>query len=62
MSRESERQLDVETQAGQPPASHEKTENNIAQQFAPPDGGLWAWLCVFGGFCCQFCSFGFVNA
>jgi hypothetical protein len=23
-----------------------------------PDGGLQAWLCVFGGFCCLFCSFG----
>ncbi|KAI5814878.1 major facilitator superfamily domain-containing protein [Pyronema omphalodes] len=26
-----------------------------------PDGGLQAWLCVFGGFCCLFCSFGWVN-
>ncbi|RMD40331.1 hypothetical protein DV735_g4819, partial [Chaetothyriales sp. CBS 134920] len=28
----------------------------------PPNGGLRAWLCVAGAFCCQFCSFGFVNA
>jgi len=28
----------------------------------PPDGGLKAWLVVFGGFLCQFCSFGFINA
>ncbi|KAI5806161.1 major facilitator superfamily domain-containing protein [Geopyxis carbonaria] len=26
-----------------------------------PDGGLQAWLCVFGGFCCLFCSFGWIN-
>ena len=30
--------------------------------FIPPDGGLQAWLCVFGAFICQFCSFGFLNA
>ncbi|TKA73865.1 hypothetical protein B0A55_04478 [Friedmanniomyces simplex] len=26
-----------------------------------PDGGLQAWLCVFGGFCVLFCSFGWIN-
>ncbi|MCJ1435451.1 hypothetical protein MMC27_004824 [Xylographa pallens] len=26
-----------------------------------PDGGLKAWLVVFGGFCCLFCSFGWIN-
>ncbi|MCJ1319749.1 hypothetical protein MMC15_005085 [Xylographa vitiligo] len=26
-----------------------------------PDGGLEAWLVVFGGFCCLFCSFGWIN-
>jgi len=26
-----------------------------------PDGGLEAWLVVFGGWCCLFCSFGWVN-
>jgi len=30
--------------------------------FEPPDGGLWAWLCVFGSFLLQFSSFGYVNA
>lgn len=32
--------------------------------FAPadfPDGGLDAWLCVLGGFCALFCTFGLVN-
>lgn len=32
--------------------------------FAPadfPDGGLDAWLCVFGGFLALFCTFGLVN-
>lgn len=26
-----------------------------------PDGGLDAWLCVLGGFCALFCSFGWIN-
>ena len=26
-----------------------------------PDGGLSAWLVVAGGFCCLFCSFGWIN-
>ncbi|KAK9376094.1 major facilitator superfamily domain-containing protein [Lipomyces chichibuensis] len=26
-----------------------------------PDGGRQAWLCVVGGFCSQFCSFGWLN-
>ncbi|MCJ1412412.1 hypothetical protein MMC19_006506 [Ptychographa xylographoides] len=26
-----------------------------------PDGGLEAWLVVFGGFCCLFVSFGWIN-
>ena len=26
-----------------------------------PDGGVKAWLVVFGGFCCLFCSFGWIN-
>ncbi|KAF2083780.1 putative monocarboxylate permease [Saccharata proteae CBS 121410] len=27
-----------------------------------PDGGSHAWLVVLGGFCCLFCSFGWINA
>ncbi|KAL2128332.1 hypothetical protein VTI74DRAFT_9346 [Chaetomium olivicolor] len=30
--------------------------------FVPPDGGMRAWLSVAGGWLCQFCSFGFINA
>lgn len=26
-----------------------------------PDGGRDAWLCVLGGFCALFCSFGWIN-
>jgi hypothetical protein len=26
-----------------------------------PDGGVKAWLVVAGGFCCLFCSFGWIN-
>lgn len=33
-----------------------------AASYVPPDGGTKAWLAVTGGFFCQFCSFGFLNA
>ena len=38
----------------------EKQETVFSQHNprAFPDGGLKAWLCVFGAFCCLFCSFG----
>lgn len=26
-----------------------------------PDGGIKAWSVVLGGFCCLFCSFGWIN-
>lgn len=26
-----------------------------------PDGGFQAWRVVLGGFCCMFCSFGWIN-
>lgn len=26
-----------------------------------PDGGRQAWLAVLGGWCCLFCSFGWIN-
>lgn len=41
-----------------------KRETDEAKEICrvPPNGGVQAWLCVVGGFCCQFCSFGFVNA
>ena len=40
-------------EGGPPPAM------NDPSQF--PDGGFTAWFCVAGGFCCAFCSFGWVN-
>jgi hypothetical protein len=36
-----------------PPGAFNPLEN--------PDGGLKAWLCVVGGFCVLFCSFGWIN-
>jgi hypothetical protein len=26
-----------------------------------PDGGMQAWLCLLGGFCTLFCSFGLIS-
>ncbi|KAI9849205.1 MAG: hypothetical protein M1838_000225 [Thelocarpon superellum] len=47
------------------PACTEKAEEVVPvapTQAVPPDGGTQAWLAVLGGFLCQFCSFGFINA
>ncbi|KAK5168867.1 uncharacterized protein LTR77_006176 [Saxophila tyrrhenica] len=38
---------------GPPPGAFDPRQN--------PDGGLKAWLCVLGGFCSLFCSFGWIN-
>ncbi|KAH6853951.1 major facilitator superfamily domain-containing protein [Chaetomium sp. MPI-CAGE-AT-0009] len=43
-----------------PPA--ETVEAPQPAVFVPPDGGTRAWLTVAGGWLCQFCSFGFINA
>ena len=34
---------------------------NVLDPRQNPDGGLKAWLCVLGGFCTLFCSFGWIN-
>ena len=47
----------------------EKQQQDVKKQPTPgmmdpssfPDGGTEAWLVVFGGFCCMFCSFGWIN-
>lgn len=62
---------EVETE----PQVSEKLPNGDAEKGGPPhappnpmmdpksfpDGGLDAWLCVLGGFCALFCSFGWIN-
>lgn len=40
-------------QGGPPPGAFDPRQN--------PDGGTKAWLCVLGGFCTLFCSFGWIN-
>lgn len=55
-SPEHEKQGDVEdAEKGWRPPS------NIFDPRQNPDGGLKAWLCVLGGFCTLFCSFGWIN-
>ncbi|KMU74826.1 hypothetical protein CISG_00756 [Coccidioides immitis RMSCC 3703] len=49
-------------QRKQTPASESTESPPEAPKYVPPNGGIRAWLCVLGGFCCQFCSFGFLNA
>lgn len=46
---------DVEKGAGPPPG------NPMMDPKSFPDGGWSAWLCCVGGFCCLFCSFGWIN-
>ena len=42
-----------------PAAAPEAVDPFHPSQF--PDGGKDAWLCLLGGFCCLFCSFGWLN-
>ena len=59
-SPESEKQQDSDVEQGGP----EKPQVPPPGAFNPmenPDGGLKAWLCVLGGFCTLFCSFGWIN-
>ena len=39
--------------SGPPPGAFDPRQN--------PDGGMQAWLCVVGCFCCLFCSFGKIS-
>lgn len=61
-----------ETEANIFPESEVIAEADIEKSEAPsaptginpgdfPDGGRQAWLTVLGGWCCLFCSFGWVN-
>ena len=43
----------LEKPQGPPPGAFDPRQN--------PDGGTKAWLCVLGGFCTLFCSFGWIN-
>ena len=65
-------QEDVDSSSARPQGVEEKQDGaNIEQKppgkpafFDPrqnPDGGVKAWLCVLGGFCSLFCSFGWIN-
>ena len=46
-------------QPSEPAAPSEAMNPFHPSQF--PDGGKDAWLCLLGGFCCLFCSFGWLN-
>ncbi|KAJ5958933.1 uncharacterized protein N7479_006083 [Penicillium vulpinum] len=54
METDSERVADLE--------SKEMSTTTPVEQEMVPEEGTKAWLCVLGGFFCQFCSFGFLNA
>ncbi|KAK3074516.1 hypothetical protein LTR53_002998 [Teratosphaeriaceae sp. CCFEE 6253] len=48
----------ADVEKGPPPASAPPPAFDPRQN---PDGGRQAWLCVLGGFCVLFCSFGWIN-
>ena len=55
--------IDVEQSAQEKQAGNAATHEPISP-FHPsqfPDGGKDAYLCLLGGFCCLFCSFGWLN-
>lgn len=52
-------QADLEKTGAEPPAANQAPPGMNPADF--PDGGLQAWLVVFGGWCGLFCTFGFVN-
>jgi hypothetical protein len=56
---EKDAQLEPDTQAER--GMQLKKESTGPDPNAVPDGGLAAWLCVFGGFCAVFSSFGWIN-
>ena len=53
------RNEDVEVQPSLLPGGGGPPGMRDPSQF--PDGGLTAWVCVGGGLCCAFCSFGWAN-
>jgi hypothetical protein len=57
--RDSDKQSEEDNEQAQPekpqgPPAHFDPRQN-------PDGGAKAWLCVLGGFCTLFCSFGLIS-
>ncbi|KAF5136778.1 MFS transporter asaE [Metarhizium anisopliae] len=46
---------------GVPSADPEATATEAGNDADYPDGGLRAWLVVFGGWCASFCTFGLLN-
>jgi MFS family permease len=65
------RSQNKETEANIFPEPRVEAEADLEKAKAPvsggpnpadfPDGGLEAWLVVLGGWCCLFCSFGWIN-
>ncbi|KAH9209260.1 major facilitator superfamily domain-containing protein [Leptodontidium sp. 2 PMI_412] len=62
-SRTDSEKLRVNGEQKQPPLDDKETHPNSAgPPTDAPDGGLAAWLVVFGAWCTSFCSFGWVNS
>ena len=50
------------TLRSQSDTEHDVLEANLVDSHdSCPDGGIRAWMVVLGGFCCLFCSFGWIN-
>ncbi|OAL06079.1 MFS general substrate transporter [Phaeosphaeriaceae sp. SRC1lsM3a] len=59
MDEKPQNSADVEKQTAPTNATLPPTSPYHPSQF--PDGGRQAFLCLLGGFCCLFCSFGWLN-
>ena len=59
--------IEKDLESGHPPSDDTKPAAAAPAPAGPPgagdfpDGGLEAWLVVFGGWCALFCTFGLVN-
>ena len=56
-----ESSAEVASQAKDPEATEKAPSPKIFSSDAP-DGGVAAWLVVFGTWCASFCSFGWLNS
>ena len=55
-----EKQDESDLEEGQP-AKPQGPPPGVFDPRQNPDGGRQAWLCILGGFCTLFCSFGWIN-
>ncbi|KAI9726857.1 MAG: hypothetical protein M1834_001481 [Cirrosporium novae-zelandiae] len=56
-----EYEQELEQEAREKELERQETKISMMDPRSFPDGGLEAWLVIVGGWCCLFCSFGWIN-